>query len=141
MPLLTLDFMTDLLVMVKIQNTVIMVIIDQFSKSLHLILLIKLFTVFKTAEHVYMYSGLLKNIVSDQEAQFMSHAWKSFIEKQSNGQPRSHPIPAVILYQQTRGLGLLPPMDRICAELIEILGHPAHSLSVHPQVSVNESLS
>lgn len=80
---LALDFMADLPACQG--KTVILVIIDLFSKSLCLIPLSKILTTVETAElmfnWVFWYFGLLEDIVSDWGSQFTSQVWKHFMDK------------------------------------------------------------
>lgn len=79
---LALDFITDL--PESQGNTTILVIIDRFSKSLHLIPL-AILSAFATAEllfqHVFRYFGIPEEIVIDRGPQFTSRVWSSFMEK------------------------------------------------------------
>lgn len=72
---ITIDFITDL--PDSRGNTIILVIVDQFSKSLWRLPLPSLPTAFATAElvfnHVFCYYGIPEDILSDQGPQFISH--------------------------------------------------------------------
>uniref|UniRef100_A0A3B3DPC6 Gypsy retrotransposon integrase-like protein 1 n=1 Tax=Oryzias melastigma TaxID=30732 RepID=A0A3B3DPC6_ORYME len=75
---IAVDFITDL---PRSQgNTVILSVIDRFSKACRLIPLPKLPTAFETAEqlmtHVFRHYGLPEDIVSDRGPQFTSRVWR-----------------------------------------------------------------
>lgn len=80
---IAIDFVTDLLV--SQGNTVIIVIIELFSKSLHLIPLPDLPFAFETANlifsYVFRYFGIPEDIVRDRGPQFTSWLWWSIMEK------------------------------------------------------------
>lgn len=80
---LALDFITNLLE--SHSNTIILVILDQFYRSLRLIPLPGLLTTFQLAEMLYQlfyhYFGLPEDVVSDRGPQFTSKVWNSFLEK------------------------------------------------------------
>ncbi|KAK3529517.1 hypothetical protein QTP70_031959, partial [Hemibagrus guttatus] len=80
---LGVDFMTDL--PASGGYTCILVIIDRFSKSCHLVPLPGPPTAFDTAEclfnHVFRYFGLPEDIVSDRGPQFTSRVWKAFLKR------------------------------------------------------------
>lgn len=63
-------------------NTVILVVVDRFSKACHLLSLPKLPTASQTAEllmqHVFRIHGFPQDIVSDRGSQFTSRFWKAF---------------------------------------------------------------
>lgn len=63
-------------------NTVILVVVDRFSKACHLLPLPKLPTASQTAEllmqHVFRIHGFPQDIVSDRGSQFTSRFWKAF---------------------------------------------------------------
>ena len=63
-------------------NSVILTIVDRFSKSAHFVPLPKLPTAFDTAnilvQHVFRLHGLPQDIVSDRGPQFTSRVWKTF---------------------------------------------------------------
>lgn len=63
-------------------NTVILTIVDLFSKAAHFITLPKLPTAMETARlltlHVFRLHGILEDIVSDRGPQFTSGVWKEF---------------------------------------------------------------
>ncbi len=79
---LGVDFVTDL--PASDGNTGILVVVDRFSKSCHLIPLKRLPTAMETAElmfnHVFRYFGIPEDIVSDRGPQFISRVWKSFFK-------------------------------------------------------------
>lgn len=79
---LAVDFLTDL--PESLGNSVIIVIIDWFSKSLSLVPQPGLFTALKTAEltfnHVFRYAGIPEYINRGQGMQFTSRVWPSFME-------------------------------------------------------------
>ncbi|KAK3568202.1 hypothetical protein QTP86_000224 [Hemibagrus guttatus] len=79
---LGVDFMTDL--PASGGYTCVLVIIDHFSKSCHLVPLPGPLTAFDTAEclfnHVFQYFGLPEDIVSDRGPQFTSRVWKAFLK-------------------------------------------------------------
>ncbi len=77
---ISLDFVTGL---PKSQgNTVILVVVDRFSKACHLIPLPKIPTAGQTADllmqHVFRIHGFPQDMVSDRGSQFTSRFWKSF---------------------------------------------------------------
>lgn len=80
---LAVDFLTDLPEFLG--NIMIIVIVDQFSKSLSLVPLPGLSTAFRTAEltfnHVFRYFGISEYIIRGQGMQFTSRVWSSFMEK------------------------------------------------------------
>ncbi|KAK3515199.1 hypothetical protein QTP70_010600 [Hemibagrus guttatus] len=80
---LGVDFMTDL--PASGGYTCILVIIDRFSKSCHLVPLPGPPTAFDMAEclfnHVFRYFGLPEDIVSDRGPQFTSQVWKAFFKR------------------------------------------------------------
>lgn len=63
-------------------NSVILTIVDRFSKSAHFVALAKLPTALTTAEllvdHVVRLHGIPADIVSDRGPQFISRVWKAF---------------------------------------------------------------
>lgn len=63
-------------------NTVVLTVVDRFSKSVHFIALPKLPTAFETAnllvQHVFRIHGIPQDIVSDRGPQFTSQVWKAF---------------------------------------------------------------
>lgn len=79
----SIDFITNL---PQSQNkTVIVVIVDQFSKPLCLIPLPGLPSAIELTEmvfeHVFQYYGIHEDIVRDRVVQFTSCFWKGFMEK------------------------------------------------------------
>ncbi len=77
---ISLDFVTGL---PKSQgNTVILVVVDRFSKACHLIPLPKIPTACQTADlmmqHVFRIHGFPQDMVSDRGSQFTSRFWKAF---------------------------------------------------------------
>ncbi|KAI2646333.1 Transposon Tf2-9 polyprotein [Labeo rohita] len=80
---LSIDFVTDL--PPSQEFTTILVIIDHFSKSCHLIPLKGLPTAMETAlalfNHVFHVYGLPEDIVSDRGTQFTSQVWKAFCKQ------------------------------------------------------------
>ena len=98
---LSVDFITGL--PSSEGNTVILVVVDRFSKSCRFIALPKLPSALQTAklmfEHVFRVYGLPQDIVSDRGPQFSSRLWRAFckligatasltsgFDPQSNGQ-------------------------------------------------------
>lgn len=79
---IAIDFITDL--PVSQGNTVILTVIDRFSKACRLIPLPKLPTALQTAEllcnWVFRLYGLPEDIVSDRGPQFTSRLWKAFFQ-------------------------------------------------------------
>uniref|UniRef100_A0A8C1MA50 Gypsy retrotransposon integrase-like protein 1 n=2 Tax=Cyprinus carpio TaxID=7962 RepID=A0A8C1MA50_CYPCA len=79
---LAIDFITDL--PLSQGNTVILTIIDRFSKACRLIPLPKLPTALQTAEllcnWVFRFYGIPDDIVSDRGPQFTSRLWKDFFQ-------------------------------------------------------------
>ncbi|KAI4887888.1 hypothetical protein NFI96_000720 [Prochilodus magdalenae] len=80
---IAVDFVTDL---PKSQGmTVILVVIDRFSKGVRFVPFAQLPTAFQTAEclfhHVFRFFGVPEDIVSDRGAQFTSRVWKAFMTK------------------------------------------------------------
>uniref|UniRef100_A0A3P9BXA9 Gypsy retrotransposon integrase-like protein 1 n=1 Tax=Maylandia zebra TaxID=106582 RepID=A0A3P9BXA9_9CICH len=77
---IALDFITGL--PPSAGNTVILTIIDRFSKVAHFIALPKLPTALETARllatHVFRLHGIPEDIVSDRGPQFTSRVWKEF---------------------------------------------------------------
>jgi transposase InsO family protein len=80
---LSVDFLTDL--PLSQGSTAILVVVDQFSKSCSLILLLSLPTALQTAEalftHVFRHYGVPEDIVSDRGPQFTSRVWRAFMER------------------------------------------------------------
>ncbi len=78
---LGVDFITDL--PPSNGNTCILVIVDRFSKSCHLLPFKGLPTAIETAENlfnqVFRYFGIPEDIVSDRGPQFISRVWKPFL--------------------------------------------------------------
>ncbi len=77
---ISLDFVTGL---PKSQgNTVILVVVDRFSKACHLIPLPKIPTACQTADfmmqHVFRIHGFPQYMVSDRGSQLISQFWKAF---------------------------------------------------------------
>uniref|UniRef100_A0A8C6SY85 Gypsy retrotransposon integrase-like protein 1 n=1 Tax=Neogobius melanostomus TaxID=47308 RepID=A0A8C6SY85_9GOBI len=79
---IALDFVTGL--PVSQGNSVILTIIDRFSKSVHFVALPKLPTALETADllvkHVVRIHGIPCDIVSDRGPQFISRVWRCFCE-------------------------------------------------------------
>ncbi|GAA6081734.1 receptor-type tyrosine-protein phosphatase gamma-like, partial [Tachysurus ichikawai] len=80
---IAIDFITDL---PKSSNcTVILTVVDRFSKECRLIPLPKLPTAFETAEtlcnYVFRFYGLPEDIVSDRVPQFTSRVWSAFFKQ------------------------------------------------------------
>ena len=77
---IAMDFVTGL--PASRGNTVILTIVDRFSKSVHFVALSKLPTALMTAEllvdHVVRLHGIPSDIVSDRGPQFVSRVWKAF---------------------------------------------------------------
>ena len=73
---------TSLLVFPPLKVTVILVVVDRFSKSCRFIALSKLPSALQTAklmfEHVFRVYGLPQDIVSDRGPQFTSRVWRAF---------------------------------------------------------------
>uniref|UniRef100_A0A674DEN5 Gypsy retrotransposon integrase-like protein 1 n=1 Tax=Salmo trutta TaxID=8032 RepID=A0A674DEN5_SALTR len=79
---LSVDFLTDL--PPSQGSTTILVVVDRFSKSCHLLPLPGLPMALQTAEalftHVFRHYGVPEDIVSDRGSQFTSRMWKAFME-------------------------------------------------------------
>ncbi len=77
---IALDFVTGL--PLSAGNTVILTVVDRFSKAAHFIPLPKLLSARETAQvmvdHVFRIHGLPSDIVSDRGPQFVSQFWKEF---------------------------------------------------------------
>uniref|UniRef100_A0A3P9HPM2 Gypsy retrotransposon integrase-like protein 1 n=1 Tax=Oryzias latipes TaxID=8090 RepID=A0A3P9HPM2_ORYLA len=77
---IALDFVTGLTP--SHNNTVILTVVDRFSKSVHFVPLPQLPTALETANilvnHVFKYHGIPTDIVSDRGPQFVSQVWKAF---------------------------------------------------------------
>ncbi len=77
---ITLDFVTALLP--SQGNTVVLTVVDRFSKAAHFIPLPKLPSAKETAvtvvDHVFRIHGLPMDVVSDRGPQFVSKFWKEF---------------------------------------------------------------
>ncbi|XP_039463522.1 uncharacterized protein LOC120436733 [Oreochromis aureus] len=77
---ISLDFVTGL--PPSAGNTVILTIVDRFSKAAHFVALPKLPTALETARpltnHVFRLHGIPDDIVSDRGPQFTSRVWKEF---------------------------------------------------------------
>ncbi len=77
---IALDFVTALLLYQG--NTVVLTVVDRFSKAAHLIPLPKLPSAKKTKvtviDHVFRIHGLPMNVVSDRGPQFVSKFWREF---------------------------------------------------------------
>ncbi|KAK1785314.1 hypothetical protein P4O66_018710, partial [Electrophorus voltai] len=80
---LAIDFITDF--PVSESNTVILVIVDRFSKMVRFLPLKGLPTAWETADqlfrHVFRQFGLPEDIVSDRRPQFTSRVWKELLGK------------------------------------------------------------
>lgn len=65
-------------------NTVVLTIVDRFSKAVHFVALPKLPSALETAEllvlHVFRLHGIPLDIVSDRGPQFTSQVWKAFCQ-------------------------------------------------------------
>ncbi|KAL0192324.1 hypothetical protein M9458_010620, partial [Cirrhinus mrigala] len=63
-------------------NTVVLTVVDRFSKAVHFIPLTKLPSAKETAQvvidHVFQIHGLPEDVVSDRGPQFVSHFWREF---------------------------------------------------------------
>lgn len=82
-PLISLGFITGL--PSSEGNTIILTIVDHFSKAAHLLLaLTKLPKASETAQlmvnHVFRLHGIPNDVVSDRGRQFISQVWKSFCQ-------------------------------------------------------------
>lgn len=79
---IALDFVTGL--PLSQGNSVILTIVDRFSKAVHFVALPKLPTAQETADllmlHVFRLHGIPKDIVSDRGPQFTSQVWKAFCQ-------------------------------------------------------------
>ncbi|KAK7883132.1 hypothetical protein WMY93_029306 [Mugilogobius chulae] len=79
---IALDFITGL--PLSQGNSVILTIVDRFSKSVHFIALAKLPSAQETADllvqHIFRIHGIPMDIVSDRGPQFISKVWKCFCE-------------------------------------------------------------
>lgn len=79
---IALDFITGLPALQG--NTVILTIVDRFSKAVHFVALPVLPTAHETADllvqHIFHLHGIPLDIVSDQGPQFRSQAWKAFCQ-------------------------------------------------------------
>lgn len=77
---IALDFVTGL--PPSAGNTVVLSIVDRFSKAAHFVALPKLPTALETAQlltnHVSRLNGIPSDIVSDRGQQFTSKVWKEF---------------------------------------------------------------
>lgn len=77
---IALDFVTGL--PLSSGNTVILTVVDCFSKAIHFIALSKLPSAKETArvviDHVFQIHGLPEDVVSDRRLQFVSHFWREF---------------------------------------------------------------
>lgn len=77
---ITLDFVTGL--PPSKSDTIILTIVDRFSKTVHFVFVAKLPTTHETAEvmvqHVFRLHGIPSDIISDQGPQFISQVWKAF---------------------------------------------------------------
>ncbi len=138
-------------------HTTILSVIDRFSKACRLIPLPKLPTALETAkslcDHVFRFYGLPEDIVSDRGPQFTSRVWSAFCQKlqrqshlslppssQRSGrtsQPGAHPIPPLILPQESGRLESLSPLGRICPEFPPQTSHRSHSISVCVRISTS----
>lgn len=122
-----LDFITDL--PASDGNTVILVVMDWFSRLLRLIPLPNLPAAFDLAEllfqHVFRYFGLPENVVGHWGPQFTSQVWSSFLEKlgatvsftssagkqtSRTGKPSGGKILTYLLHGQSDWLGLFSSM-------------------------------
>ncbi|KAI2668898.1 Transposon Tf2-9 polyprotein [Labeo rohita] len=67
---------------IQVGNTVILTVVDRFSKAVHLISVPKLPSGRETArvviDHVFQIHGLPEDVVSDRGLQFVSHFWREF---------------------------------------------------------------
>ncbi|KAI4905793.1 hypothetical protein NFI96_024897 [Prochilodus magdalenae] len=80
---IAVDFVTDL---PKSQGmTVILIVIDRFSRGVRFVPFPQLPTTFQTAEclfnHVFRFFGIPEDIASDRGVQFTSRVWKAFMHK------------------------------------------------------------
>ena len=77
---LALDFVTGL--PLSQGNTVVLTVVDRFSKAVHFVALPKLPSALETANllvhHVFRLHGIPLDIVSDRGPQFISQVWKAF---------------------------------------------------------------
>ena len=77
---ISLDFITGL--PPSEGNSVILVMVDRFSKAAHFVALTKLPSARETAqlmiEHVFKLHGLPLDVVSDRGPQFTAHFWRAF---------------------------------------------------------------
>ncbi|KAJ8282532.1 hypothetical protein COCON_G00050510, partial [Conger conger] len=77
---IALDFVTGL--PPSQGNTIILTIVDRFSKAVHFVALPKLPSALETAKlltsHVFRLHGIPLDIVSDRGPQFVSHVWQQF---------------------------------------------------------------
>ncbi|KAI4899248.1 hypothetical protein NFI96_022015 [Prochilodus magdalenae] len=80
---LAVDFVTDL--PDSEGNTVILTVIDRFSRGVRFVPFPSLPTAFQTAEclfnYVFRFFGIPENIVSDRGTQFTSQVWSAFMER------------------------------------------------------------
>uniref|UniRef100_A0A8B9HPR9 Gypsy retrotransposon integrase-like protein 1 n=1 Tax=Astyanax mexicanus TaxID=7994 RepID=A0A8B9HPR9_ASTMX len=80
---LAVDFVTDL--PESMGQTVIMTVIDHFSRGVRLISFSKMPTALETAEalfnHVFRIFGIPEDIVSDRGPQFISQVWSAFMNR------------------------------------------------------------
>lgn len=81
---ITLDFVSGL--PISNSNSVILTIVDHFSKAVHNVPLPKLPPALETAQllvqRVFRFYGIPQDIVSDRGPQFISQAWKAFCSAQ-----------------------------------------------------------
>ncbi|KAI4900377.1 hypothetical protein NFI96_000695, partial [Prochilodus magdalenae] len=82
---IAVDFVTDL--PVSQGHTVILTVVDRFSRGVRFIPFPQLPTAFQTAEtlfnHVFRFFGIPEDIVSDRGTQFTSQVWTAFMERLS----------------------------------------------------------
>lgn len=78
-----IDFTTDL--PESEENTAVLVVVDRFSRGIKLVALPALPSALEVAEilfnQVFRYYGIPQDIVSDQDPQFISRVWCTFMEK------------------------------------------------------------
>ncbi|KAI4902633.1 hypothetical protein NFI96_002208 [Prochilodus magdalenae] len=82
---IAVDFVTDL--PVSQGHTVILTVVDRFSRGVRFIPFPQLPTAFQTAEtlfdHVFRFFGIPEDILSDRGTQFTSQVWTAFMERLS----------------------------------------------------------
>ncbi|KAI2654690.1 Transposon Tf2-9 polyprotein [Labeo rohita] len=119
---IALDFVTAL----SQGNMVVLTVVGQFSKAAHFIPLPKLPSAKETAvavvDHVFRSHGLLNDVVSDREPQFISKFWREATAKPAG---QSGPREGVAIFGYSESVLLEPatPMGGVRTQLVTSIGY------------------